>query len=499
MSDCISFDKRNDLKNRKTVESHVELLKVILMNSHTPDRRHDAQEHVLRTVENKLKEMVGLSVDEAKAIATLLTEAPLEEVQKARAVDMIRDKVTSADIGKTGTHTSMQRLEGFERFLTAADWKVLLEGSVGLKYKLQALASRCNALALGHPTETTVRDIVAIAFITADAVVAAGPQALDAIKSFKAMLHRKKYSPMVVEYPQDPRGLLQSHADLYMASYRGADPVECPLPSAQLADARSRMPCRCTKQGFQALTPQPSQPVRPTMLALGNQPWSMDAQALMHQGLFQHGQPHQGVVHPWPPALQVQGNPLPQPSAIEPALPPPAQPSAGFASAEPEASPVLALANAPWWPSGDSPIESLAAKMREALSVKEAARPASREEGAGDGGQPAGERVQGGPERKKVQKRPASSPASTRAAKRPASASASDPSGPKPSLRYPGTSHRPSFRYGTSRVCTDVERSRWRLYRRPGDKIEICYQWKSYPRPEDAWADCCKELVRLNP
>ena len=68
----------------------------------------------------------------------------------------------------------------------------------------------------------------------------------------------------------------------------------------------------------------------------------------------------------------------------------------------------------------------------------------------------------------------------------------------RPSLVFPGIGKSPGLRYGESRVYTDVKHSRWRVYRRKGDKVDKAFHWNHYSSPKKCWEDVCVELRRIN-
>ena len=100
--------------------------------------------------------------------------------------------------------------------------------------------------------------------------------------------------------------------------------------------------------------------------------------------------------------------------------------------------------------------------------------------------------------RRPLLKRPASHTAALPAKrqKRPATTTSTEA---HPNLRFPGAGKQSPLHYKQSRVYTDVKNSRWRLYRRKGDKIETTFYWNHYSSPEECWAVMVAELRSINP
>ena len=475
----------------------LEFMEVVVKNTKSPESARDTKVACKTALSLRIPEMRGLTEQEALAIVTKIADSSLDDDLKEDCVQALSRVASGATQAKPGF--TLQKCESFEQYLTAKDWVVLQDPSTTLKVRLLALAHRMDLVALHRPSEKAVADIAAMAFQTSDAVVAAGVGALAAVRDLKAMLLRQP-SDSPRDYPASPSKLQETHPRIYERAYADGGPVPCPIHAHILADARRRMPCRSSKTGYGL-----AQPAAPAALLPHQQHPSW---AFAH-ALVPHMQPQTFALAPTPHQQLALAN-FPWHGGESSGSDKPAPPAPEQAQAAAPAKTVDTLG-------------ALTAKMRMSLGgsvekeeeeeeEEDREEEEKKEEEQGEQnhndkeGKVAHEAVpvQKRPAASQVQKRPAASQAGA-PKKRPAASEASPackrpavPTETRGSLGFPGTRHKTPLHFGGSKVYTDTNNKRWRLYAKRGDRIETSYYWASYKTPRDCWNDLVKHLKRLN-
>ena len=131
-----------------------------------------------------------------------------------------------------------QKVEDFSSYLTPTDVAVLA-GEGNLYTKLETLVSRCLAVGMTIPSETSIRQILA-AGIAAGINQGESKDQLAMVQEFKRLLKNKaknstNYNIHVAIYPSDPKTL---PGEIYEAAYGKEKPVESAevrLPTANSA------------------------------------------------------------------------------------------------------------------------------------------------------------------------------------------------------------------------------------------------------------------------
>jgi hypothetical protein len=210
-------------------------------------------------LEKKLSMVRNISVGEAAGILEVLT-TKLGEDTRAKAAIMIASH-TSQDDSSVPT-AKLQNHEFFEAYLTAQDWAELNPNSGKTESEqLMVLVQRCAAIGLTHPSEQTVKRIIAIKSIASRQVNA--QKALQDVREFKGMLRSctppgMSAGPAV--YQESPMVFKEMHPMLYKGSYTDDMlPVVCPHSRTDLVRALYGTPCRSSKAGCKEVPAERSQ------------------------------------------------------------------------------------------------------------------------------------------------------------------------------------------------------------------------------------------------
>ena len=114
--------------------------------------------------------------------------------------------------------------------------------------KLTLLAERAARMGLLRPRETSASQVAGLAFLTAE--TPSGEDMLRGLKYFKRSLAtqggRRIVSVGPQTYPPTPQELKTMSPLWWKHCYEEEGPAECPLNRARVAQAKMRMPCRCT-------------------------------------------------------------------------------------------------------------------------------------------------------------------------------------------------------------------------------------------------------------
>ena len=381
---------------------------------------------------------------------------------------------------------------------------------MALQSKIVLLANRFERLGCTHASEKSVAKIVGLAFGSDDAVVAAGTRALECVRDFKQRMTRSA-PPQILLYPDNPRDLQSNDigSAIFASNYpAGHPPTECPLDIQTLRRAQDKMPCRCTRTGYRSLSTSPAAP--PQMQSAMN-----SFTGFMHDLWRQSSQRTTSSSHDL--FYPLEGR-MSQPSLVAP-------PSHG-PIVTPGGRPTLALSAAPAMSERSEPSrtdgthgvpDELASSVADDLggshSLAAAPTPGAfsiaarmREALAGSGSLTHPRTPEQTPLKKATLKRKKAAAARAAPKKRPAVAKAAVKKRPAQNatprvlgkLSFPGAQHQPPLHFGTSRVYSDANRHLWRLYARPGDKVEaLCVPWR--PDPKAAWATVVRKLKELNP
>ena len=384
---------------------------------------------------------------------------------------------------------------------------------MALQSKIVLLANRFERLRCTHASEKSVAKIVALAFGSDDAVVAAGTRALDCVRDFKQRISRPA-PPQILLYPDNPRDLQSNDigSAIFASNYpAGHPPTECPLDIQTLRRAQDKMPCRCTRTGYRSLSTSPAVPPQMQSAMSGltgcmHDFWRQSSQrptSSSHDLFYpldrRTSQPSWLALASHGSLVTPGGGPTLALSAA-PGISERSEPSRTVAthgvsdelasSAADDLGGSHSLAPTP--SAGTTGAFSIAERMREALASSGASRHSRTPE-------------QTSPKKATLKRKKA---AAARAApkKRPAVANAAAKKRPAQNaptrvlgnLSFPGAKKRPPLHFGTSRVYSDAKQQRWRLYSRPGDKVEaLCVPWQ--PDPKAAWATVVRKMKELNP
>ena len=120
----------------------------------------------------------------------MLRTSSLGQATRDACVVLVNDSVSDSNGDVLKTNSACQNVMNMQLFNTWPEMTQFLALDVGQSLKLLIMAERCRRLGIVRPSERSVAAIVAIPCGDAAGVGRARPEALQAVRQFKTILHR---------------------------------------------------------------------------------------------------------------------------------------------------------------------------------------------------------------------------------------------------------------------------------------------------------------------
>ena len=202
------------------VQKYLVVQKGCLGDNFEPVRSQQAANWKLR-----LASISGLAAAEAGTLVSLIGTGPWTDEEKLQLSSAVNQSLLASSGVSGSRRRPNQNLDDIGPYLTAGDLGMLADGSAASLSKLDVLAQRMTNLGLHLPTESTYRNVLAVAR-------SKGLAAEDAKTMYTFVLELKRLvktkakkmgacQPHIVAYPAHPSELPQS---IFSGAYTEADP-----------------------------------------------------------------------------------------------------------------------------------------------------------------------------------------------------------------------------------------------------------------------------------
>ena len=442
----------------------------------------------------------GITPPELAELLRCIADAPLHEQLRGELRDLFNQKLCN-DPSVSLHRSTLTKVDFPENYFRQVDWDKLMDSKEDVNCKLVHLAKFWANLGLEHPTEKSAKNIAALAVLTEQDVVIAGPLGVHYLRTFKKQLKefavKLRADNMCSQAPEVCTGsvgqLQQSFPQWYSNAYsQDNPPVGCP-PHVLLnvKNMQANMGCRSSKTGCDQLGKMKQCNMSKAL--------QMFANMQMQRNQMQVEQPLPGLVlfpRRQPSADDLgqgtQGLPgflaLPPPAATEWPGVPASHTPATTALPLPAPTGTLALPAPPviqGMPGPQNAVAKHVAALQKILAQGKLTK--NDEDSGGEGEACDGELSQPPPKKKKLMKRPAAAVQGKSPSDEPSSSS---------SLDFPGIGHRPPLIYGKSKVY--FPKDSFRLMQQIGDRCDVKFNYKSKD-PKEVWKMVAKRLTELNP
>ena len=129
----------------------------------------------------------GISPKELAEFLRCIAEAPLDEQLRGELKDLFNQKL-STDPYMSWQRPTLTKVDFPENYLRQVDWDKLMDSHSDVSCKLVHLCNFGANLGLQHPTEKSAKDIAALASLTEQELVIAGPMGVHYVRTFKKHL-----------------------------------------------------------------------------------------------------------------------------------------------------------------------------------------------------------------------------------------------------------------------------------------------------------------------
>jgi hypothetical protein len=181
----------------------------------------------------------------------LIVDGPLLDDDKKQVVAAINTRLPD-DVRSTAIRQSLQHCEHVFNYLSADDWALITNGTMGAKMNL--LAKRCASIGLYHPTEKTFAALVGILMFGDPSAQSCAADALALVREFKTM-YKSIMARIVFEgtlpptFPNKVADFKTEYPTWYESAYSTHEPIAPPVAQSVMQQMIALVPCRNTRAG----------------------------------------------------------------------------------------------------------------------------------------------------------------------------------------------------------------------------------------------------------
>ena len=126
---------------RAYVTAQLEYLNLLLTSTSSTEQHDAAKQRFTLQLESRVRQMVGLTAEDAVQLIQLLGSAPIRDVDKERIVDLINDRVGGIGVNyRPVPHApGSQKIDQPQNYLNAEEWRHLLDAVMELSHSLASL------------------------------------------------------------------------------------------------------------------------------------------------------------------------------------------------------------------------------------------------------------------------------------------------------------------------------------------------------------------------
>lgn len=126
---------------RAYVTAQLEYLNLLLTSTSSTEQHDAAKQRFTLQLESSVRQMVGLTAEDAVQLIQLIGSAPIRDVDKERIVDLINDRVGGIGVNyQPVPHApGSQKIDQPQNYLNAEEWRHLLDAVMELLHSLASM------------------------------------------------------------------------------------------------------------------------------------------------------------------------------------------------------------------------------------------------------------------------------------------------------------------------------------------------------------------------
>ena len=126
---------------RAYVTAQLEYLNLLLTSTSSTEQHDAAKQRFTLRLESSVRQMVGLTAEDAVQLIQLIGSAPIRDVDKERIVDLINDRVGGIGVNyQPVPHApGSQKIDQPQNYLNAEEWRHLLDAVMELLHSLASM------------------------------------------------------------------------------------------------------------------------------------------------------------------------------------------------------------------------------------------------------------------------------------------------------------------------------------------------------------------------
>ncbi len=241
-----------------------------------------------------------LKASDLSVLLQMIEKAPLSDEKLAELRDSWNEKL---DAMAVGVAVATQAVEASESYYSKPHWDALLDEKVtDVNHTLAFVAGHWATLGLSRISETTAKDVAAVALLKQPDYVVGGPIGIDYVRTFKKLLKTMQPrdgadGPLLMRFPLSPLELRESEG--YKRAFHDGDPIPCPIEIyCRYKHVQAVLGCRSSKTGCGAASRRGNQQSNPLemlqmMLLQQQQQQVRGEQPLRGLQIFRPGQQQQ--------------------------------------------------------------------------------------------------------------------------------------------------------------------------------------------------------------
>ena len=202
---------------------------------------------------SQVKTVANIAADEAASMISLLVDAPLLEEDRQKCIQLVNEKVWLADQGQQDAAPAKQNVTQPYLFLTASDWEAMASTKKTVFERVGILGRRFCGLGLLYPTESSIKNITALALLDQGAPESLLNVALSNGKTLKTLIKASRASrPRGKELPMFDCSAAEFKANFsewYDEGYKGEVPTNPPIDLTSYRCLTNALGCRVSKTG----------------------------------------------------------------------------------------------------------------------------------------------------------------------------------------------------------------------------------------------------------
>ena len=199
-----------------------------------------------------------LDVSGAALLNQAIASSKFSQECKVILAEAVAAKATSACGTQVQARKTTQSMVDVCSYFTEGDWATFVDANLQLKQKVSTLIERVHKLGLQHPSESTIRSLVAL-LACCHHPLSSHDELHSLVLDIKASFNTRKAisitSQFVTVYPAEPTQLPE---DIYTTAYPDPDDHPTAMEVEGFTAMCARVPLRCTNKHLSTASPTAS-------------------------------------------------------------------------------------------------------------------------------------------------------------------------------------------------------------------------------------------------